>query len=468
VVFIDFTVYNANVNLFCVVKIAFEFMATGGLIPSWNFRTVKLLRYVTPFDYFIMACEFIFCFFILYYIVEEVMEIRLNGCSYFASVWNILDIVVIGISAFCIAFSVFRYIRVEGMIGDLLKNPQEFADFEFLGFWQTRYNDVVAVCIFFAWIKIFKYISFNKTMTQLSSTLSRCAKDIAGFAIMFFIVFFAFAQLGYLLFGTQVNDFRSFGDAIFTLLRTILGDFDFHAIENANRVLGPIFFISYVFFVFFVLLNMFLAIINDTYSEVKAEIAKQKNEFEIADYFKRGYNNLMGKMGKRNQLIDIQNALKLSDTNEDGCLTFAEIRNNLRKCNFSDLEIEMFFSRYDVDGDRALDEKEKRRMLADLEGRKMELDEEEEPKQAKGDRPKSGRPSTATAPVNAVSFDEFSQLQSRVNRMEHSIGSIVTKIDAMLIKLDGMEKSKDKKRETMSKMLNAITEDDQDALKLQQ
>jgi hypothetical protein len=69
----------------------------------------------------------------------------------------------------------------------------------------------------------------------------------------------------------------------------------------------------------------------------------------------------------------------------------------------------MFFSRYDVDGDRALDENEKRRMLADLEGRKMELDEEEEPKQAKGDRPKSGRPSTATAPVNAVSFDEFSQ-----------------------------------------------------------
>jgi hypothetical protein len=53
------------------------------------------------------------------------------------------------------------------------------------------------------------------------------------------------------------------------------------------------------------------------------------------------------------------------------------------------------------------------------------------------------------------------RLQSRVNRMEHSIGSIVTKIDAMLIKLDGMEKSKDKKRETMSKMLNAITEDDQ-------
>ena len=73
----------------------------------------------------------------------------------------------------------------------------------------------------------------------------------------------------------------------FTLFRIILGDFNFHELEAANRVLGPIYFILYVFFVFFVLLNMFLAIINDTYSEVKAEIATQKDEFDMGDYFKR-------------------------------------------------------------------------------------------------------------------------------------------------------------------------------------
>lgn len=42
----------------------------------------------------------------------------------------------------------------------------------------------------------------------------QCAKDIAGFGVMFFIVFFAFAQLGYLLFGTQVRDYSSFGKAV--------------------------------------------------------------------------------------------------------------------------------------------------------------------------------------------------------------------------------------------------------------
>lgn len=52
-------------------------------------------------------------------------------------------------------------------------------------------------------------------MTQLSSTLSRCAKDIIGFAVMFFIVFFAYAQLGYLVFGSQVEDFSTFQDCMY-------------------------------------------------------------------------------------------------------------------------------------------------------------------------------------------------------------------------------------------------------------
>ena len=74
---------------------------------------------------------------------------------------------------------------------------------------------------------------------------------------------------------------------------------------------------------------MFLAIINDTYSEVKAEIATQKNEFEIGDYLKRGYNNVLGKMGGRNKNIDIENALKMAAA--DGQITYNEVRQNLKK-----------------------------------------------------------------------------------------------------------------------------------------
>jgi hypothetical protein len=54
-------------------------------------------------------------------------------------------------------------------------------------------------------------------MTQLTETLARCATDVAGFAVMFFIIFFAYAQLGYLIFGTQVYDFSTFAHSVLVI-----------------------------------------------------------------------------------------------------------------------------------------------------------------------------------------------------------------------------------------------------------
>ena len=49
-------------------------------------------------------------------------------------------------------------------------------------------------------------------------------------------------------------------------------------------------------------------------------------------------------------------------------------------------------------------------------------------------------------------------LSRRVDRVEHSIGSIVSKIDAVLLKLEAMDKAKIKRRETMTRLLDSITE----------
>jgi len=61
----------------------FEFPAVGGLITSSTFRTVKLIRYVDSFDYFVLACEIIFLLFIAYYTIEEVLEVRIIRCFLF-------------------------------------------------------------------------------------------------------------------------------------------------------------------------------------------------------------------------------------------------------------------------------------------------------------------------------------------------------------------------------------------------
>ena len=53
---------------------------------------------VTAEEYFIMANEIIFIAFILYYIIEEALELKKHGFKYLFSVWNMLDIIVVGVS----------------------------------------------------------------------------------------------------------------------------------------------------------------------------------------------------------------------------------------------------------------------------------------------------------------------------------------------------------------------------------
>ena len=63
----------------------------------------------------------------------------------------------------------------------------------------------------------------------------------------------------------------------------------------------------------------------------------------------------------RDKMIDVENAIKLA--NEDGCVTFEEIRTELKKCDFSNAEIEMFFGNHDRDGDGMITVDESNDML---------------------------------------------------------------------------------------------------------
>ncbi|XP_047913217.1 polycystin-2-like protein 2 isoform X3 [Anser cygnoides] len=296
VVFIDFSTYNANVNLFCIIRLVVEFPATGGAITSSRIYSVKLLRYISFYDYFLASCEIAFCLFIVTFIIQEMIEIKKLKMAYFRTVWNWLDLLLVAVSILAIGFNIYRTMAVSLLMEKLLSAENIYPDFYFLAFWQILYDNMIAVSVFFAFMKIFKYVSFNKTMTQLSSTLSRCAGNICGFAVMFFIIFFAYAQLGYLVFGPQVEDFSTFLNCIFSQFRIVLGDFNFQTIE-VNSILGPIYFISFVFFVFFILLNVFLAIINDTYSEVRADFAGiPSQEIHIKDLIRQSCNKTLVKL----------------------------------------------------------------------------------------------------------------------------------------------------------------------------
>ncbi len=151
----------------------FEFPPTGGIQPYGSFGTVKLLRYITAWEYAILGSEIVFGIFLVYYVIEEILELRTMRLQYFLSFWNWLDQFVLLVSIATLSFNMYTTFRVSTLLKSLLAEPEKFADFSFLEKWSKTFQDAAALTIFAGCIKFFKYISFNKTMAQLSGTIKK-------------------------------------------------------------------------------------------------------------------------------------------------------------------------------------------------------------------------------------------------------------------------------------------------------
>lgn len=165
----------------------------------------------------------------------------------------------------------------------------------------------------------------------MNATLRNSAKDVVYFCIIFFIVFFAYGGLGYLLFGETIKDYQNFFKTLFTLFRIILGDFDFVTLRANFPITGPLFFMSFVFIGFFILLNMFMAIINQSYQKVKEDMENSQPEFMLSDYLKANYARVVDKLNlRRNRIIDIEEVLKTDEISSKDELDYDMFRKEMR------------------------------------------------------------------------------------------------------------------------------------------
>ncbi|KAL3319447.1 polycystic kidney disease 2-like 1 [Cichlidogyrus casuarinus] len=368
-IFITFSLYNPNLNLFAICNFFFEFPPSGGVIQKSDVRIANLLRYQTTKDYVCLACEIGFMILIFYYIIEEAIEIHRVGFKYLLAMGNLIDIVVVLVSLICAGFSIYRTIKVNEILKFLVEQQNFFPNFEFVSYWEIQYNYVISLLLFISWIKLFKFINFNRAMTLMSVSLSAAMDDLMSFMVMFAIIFFAYAQLGYLAFGSQATDMSSFSTACFSLLRLILNDFDFTQYKKANRILGPLYFVAFIVICFFILFNMFVAIISKTYEDVADEMHDAEKGYEFSDLFREGFAKIKNKILKRKQEIEgIQQVMEGYDS--DDLLHINDFKTALQEQGHLNEDINKMLVKYDVNDDQQLSYKERLQLQADLQERK--------------------------------------------------------------------------------------------------
>ena len=268
-----------------MVNILVEILATGGYYPYPYIATTRLYRYIGAEAMVIMGLEVVFFAYLLYYIVREVKELRNVGRSaYFRDPWNYFDIVVIICSILTIVFYFMRMVGTNVVIKRANDDPYSFTNFNYIVALDDLVTSFMAFTVFVSFLKFMRLLRFNRRIGMLSSTLKACIKPLSSFFLLFIIIFLAYSQFAFLIFGPKMSDYSSFHRCLANMLGMTLGSFDFDALESTNRILGPVFFFSYIMVMVMILMNVFLSIINDTFNEINSDVSKQSSDSDIADF----------------------------------------------------------------------------------------------------------------------------------------------------------------------------------------
>ena len=123
---------------------------------------------------------------------------------------------------------------------------------------------------------MFKYLNYFPQMQILTRTLGAAVKPLTTFSIIMIIVLIAFGQAFYLAFGLDISEYRTIFSSMLTLVRMTVGDFDYMALENSHFMMGPLLFFMYTFFMIFIMMSVFIALISESYDAAKTAMKVEK------------------------------------------------------------------------------------------------------------------------------------------------------------------------------------------------
>ncbi|XP_078664759.1 polycystin-1-like protein 2 [Branchiostoma floridae x Branchiostoma belcheri] len=321
-VLVEFTMYNAYVNLFSVVTLALELPVSGGVFPRADIQTVRLYNYTSQYTLYILACEILYIFMLVFYLYREVKELRQKKCQYFSEFWNWVEVLVALLSLCAVGLFACRMVITDRVTAYRRSNPGRFVNYSEAAFWDAVYGYVIAVIVTLVIAKFVKLLRFNRRMSLIGDTIKHAAPKVLGFVVIYIVVIMAFAQALFLVLGNTSESFGTFLSCLETLWNIQLGEFEFSDFWDGHWLLGPTLWFCYVVTSNCILVFTFVAIMMDSFERVNANIGKQSNDHEIVDFMVKQFKDYIGWKKEKNKNSNIispgPGPEKADDLTEDG------------------------------------------------------------------------------------------------------------------------------------------------------
>ncbi|XP_066304410.1 polycystin-1-like protein 2 [Branchiostoma lanceolatum] len=282
-VFVEFALLSNNVKLVCVVTYLMEYTPTGGVFPSRWMSVFQLHDYVGAQGVLMAAVQLCFAAIVLIQTFREIKAAFRLRCEYFLQFWNVVEVFNLTFSWLAIAIGVTKVVISESTSfgAEERQSDSVHETLVQLASISALFTWVAAAVAFINVIKLIKLLRFNAIIASFSRCLRIMSKDLLTFMAIYFIAFLAFVQFGWLAFGTEHSNFKSFADSTESSFVMSLGNINSVVSLLRNNSMAPVYLLLFVVTMMFILLNLLISVINEALATMR-EVKLSREQADIA------------------------------------------------------------------------------------------------------------------------------------------------------------------------------------------
>ena len=263
-------------------RIIFEFDQFGSVDASQFFITSPISSFHSKNEHFIVTVVLLVSLGLLLW--NELLEIYVTGaklylCSRSRALFNLLDLFAIVF----VILTVYSYPSNGVAFGPedfltMLRDPTQthVAFFRLMEMDETRkwFSSLLIVW----WARSLEYLSLFPALQVPVFTISRASLPIFSILIFIAMITFAVSYGVNIVFGASVDAFSDLSKSLVTLIQASLGEISLDGFQEDTRwsTSGPVIVALWAFVMMFVVLTMFVAIIDESFSSVREDVANAK------------------------------------------------------------------------------------------------------------------------------------------------------------------------------------------------
>ncbi|XP_078118997.1 polycystin-1-like protein 2 [Sander vitreus] len=292
-IFVEFTVYNANVNLFCIVTLFLETTAVGAFQFTSELHSVRLYQSPDGLYFLVMVAEIVYLLFIVYYMFLQGKLIKQQRWAYFRSRWNLLELTIIFLSWSAMAVFIKRTLLGNRDMTYYQNHKDKFASFYDTAKADSTLQYLIAFLVLLASFKLWHLLQLNPKMNMITAALQRAWSDITCYLVLIVIMLLAYSITCNVMYGWQLSSYRTWLDALVTIVSLQIGIFNYDEVIDCSPVFSGLIFGSCIVFMTFVVLNLFVSVIIIAFKQEQI-YHKPSDEEEIVDLMLKKIYGLFG------------------------------------------------------------------------------------------------------------------------------------------------------------------------------